>query len=74
MLEVTFAAACLSVLVGVAILRRLTRVEEKLDKLERVGVLMTSERELSPAARPMSPRERIRWVERRINGTQRATT
>ena len=65
--------AAFSGFMSMAILARLARVERKLDKLERAGVLMTSESERSPVARPMSPRERIRWIERRMNGVQRAT-
>lgn len=52
---------------------KLNRIEQKLERLERVGVLMTSDREAGRVAKPMSPRERIRWIERRWNGFQRQT-
>lgn len=74
MLGLILIASAFSAFLLLAIVYRLARVEEKLDKLERIGVLMTSEKEMSPMARPMTPRERIRWIERRINGAQRATT
>lgn len=57
------------------IMNRLTLLglAKRLAALERVGVLMTQDKDAGRVARPMTPREKIRWYERRINGTQRAT-
>ena len=70
---IELAAVAVAAYAGLASWVTAIRVERKLNDLERVGVLMTSDREAGRMARPMSPRERVRWIERRINGAQRAT-
>ena len=70
---IPFVAIVVSVLALVVTWRSTRRVEVRLDELERVGVLMTSGRDAGVAPRPMTPRERIRFLERRLNGTLSAT-
>lgn len=48
-------------------------LQKRLDEVERVGVLVTADKKAEIMAQPMSPRERIRWLERRLNGSLRAT-
>ena len=48
-------------------------LEKKLAALERVGVVVSTDKHSEVMAKPMSPREKIRWVERRMNGSLRAT-
>lgn len=46
---------------------------KRISELERVGVLVTADRKAEVMAQPMSPREKIRWIERRMNGSLKAT-
>lgn len=70
---VSLVAIVVSALVLVATWRSTRRVEVRLEELERVGVLMVSDREAGVAPRHMTPREKLRFLERRINGTLSAT-
>ena len=68
---VALALAFLAVLL-IVVLAKLNTIEHKLDELQRVGVLVTSNKEAGRVIPPMSARQRIRWFERRMNGFQRA--
>ena len=48
-------------------------MDERISRLERVGVLVTADSKVEINAKPMSPREKIRWYERRMNGSLRVT-
>ena len=69
---VALALAFLAVLL-IVVLAKLNSIGHKLDALQRVGVLVTSDKEAGRVIPPMSARQRIRWFERRMNGFQRAT-
>ena len=47
---------------------QMSRIEHRLAEMERVGVLMTSNREMEKVAKPMSARQKILWLERRSRG------
>jgi len=69
---VALALAFLAVLL-IVVLAKLNSIEHKLDTLQRVGVLMTSDKEAGRVVPPMSARQKVRWIERRMNGFQRLT-
>jgi len=71
MLEALTLVVCLANLAMLVYNRR--TLDKRISGLERVGVLVTADRKAEVMAQPMSPREKIRWIERRMNGSLRAT-
>lgn len=72
MLEALTLVVCLANLAMLVYNRR--TLDKRISELERVGVLVTADRKAEVMAHPMSPREKIRWAERRMNGSLRATS
>jgi len=71
MTELLILAICLANLVY--LVHNMTKLYRRIEALERVGVLFTADKKTEVNAKPMSPREKIRWAERRMNGAQRIT-
>ena len=71
MLEALTFVVCLANFAMLVYNRR--TLDRRISGLERVGVLVTADRKAEVMAQPMSPREKIRWIERRMNGSLKAT-
>ena len=71
MLEALTFVVCLANFAMLVFNRR--TLDRRISGLERVGVLVTADRKAEVMAQPMSPREKIRWIERRMNGSLKAT-